>query len=115
MQKNEEIRSCGRADSSLPPQDTTILYAKLPLLTCIYGALWTPFFLFDATVKAEAFDIGLVSIPSLLKAAYPLKLTPDLLKKALCHRHALPGAQILLPAFAVSQIVYSVAATTDAE
>ena len=41
-------------------QDTTILYANLPLLTCIYGALWTPFFLFDATVKAEAFDIGLV-------------------------------------------------------
>ena len=41
-------------------QDTTILHADLPLLTCIYGALWTPFFLFDATVKAEAFDNGLV-------------------------------------------------------
>lgn len=41
-------------------QDTTILYANLPLLTCIYGALWTPFFLFDATVKAEAFDLGMV-------------------------------------------------------
>ena len=44
-------------------QDTTILFANLPLLTCIYGALWTPFFLFDAAVKAEAFDIGLVGSP----------------------------------------------------
>ena len=78
MQKNAQIRSCARADSSLPPQDTTILYAKLPLLTCIYGALWTPFFLFDATVKAEAFDIGLVS--SLLRQPIPLRLTQDLLK-----------------------------------
>ena len=41
-------------------QDTVILHSELPLLTCIYGGLWTPFLLFDTVAKAEAFDIGLV-------------------------------------------------------
>ena len=39
-------------------QDTVVLYAEYPLLTYIYGALWTPFFFFDVCVKAEAFDLG---------------------------------------------------------
>ena len=41
-------------------QDTVILHSELPLLTCIYGGLWTPLLLFDTVAKAEAFDIGLV-------------------------------------------------------
>ena len=39
-------------------RESLILYQRLPWVTCIYGAMWTPFVVFDVPARGEGFDLG---------------------------------------------------------
>jgi hypothetical protein len=78
-------------------RESLILHARLPWLTYIYGAMWTPVVVFDVPARAEGFDLGEVSIsPPLALPCHDLNGCCTQVTEHLLHVawNALPSLQV---------------------